>query len=290
MSSIIQRPTLIRGISQIIARYDAVFLDAWGVVHDGGALYKGVYACLEELRIANVPVIVISNAARRAYAAVEEITKLGVPESLLFGSITAGEMVWQGLKERTLPKIYLSDRYYYLGPQRSRVLVKDLELDLVSDIGEADVIINTGGSARLDTFADDAPLLQRAARRNLPMICANPDLVAIRNGVAGYSAGSFAAYYESLGATHVLWMGKPDKAIFHKALDLLPREKQQNVLVVGDAIRTDIAGANNANMDSLFIINGIHRPELQKSDDATLDAFISRQAYTPSYMMQRLTW
>ena len=37
--------------------------------------------------------------------------------------------------------------------------------------------------------------------------------------------------------------------------------KNENVLAIGDNIRTDIKGANNMKFDSLFITHGIHKDE-----------------------------
>ena len=38
-------------------------------------------------------------------------------------------------------------------------------------------------------------------------------------------------------------------------------------LAIGDNLRTDIKGANNLNIDSLFIYNGVHRNEIKNDEE-----------------------
>ena len=40
-------------------------------------------------------------------------------------------------------------------------------------------------------------------------------------------------------------------------------KKNEKVLAIGDNLRTDIKGANNLNIDCLFISNGVHRNEFK---------------------------
>ena len=43
--------------------------------------------------------------------------------------------------------------------------------------------------------------------------------------------------------------------------------KKEKVLAIGDNLRTDIKGANNLNIDCLFIFNGIHKNEFKDEND-----------------------
>jgi ribonucleotide monophosphatase NagD (HAD superfamily) len=69
----------------------------------------------------------------------------------------------------------------------------------------------------------------------------------------------------------VFWAGKPHLSAYetahHKAEALrdtnVPRNK---ALVIGDAIRTDLKGAQNFGCDALFVASGIHRHEAMDGD------------------------
>ena len=52
----------IRGLSQIQSKYDAFFIDLWGVIHNGVQLYPGAINVLENLNKLNKRYVLISNA------------------------------------------------------------------------------------------------------------------------------------------------------------------------------------------------------------------------------------
>ena len=55
---------LITGLSQVQSKYDAFFVDLWGVIHDGIQLYPGAIEVLENLNKLNKRFVLISNAPR----------------------------------------------------------------------------------------------------------------------------------------------------------------------------------------------------------------------------------
>ena len=74
--------------------------------------------------------------------------------------------------------------------------------------------------------------------------------------------GTLARWYEAMGGSARL-MGKPDPGIFNVAAQIVgadvPRER---ILVVGDSLVHDVAGAACAGMRSLFVAGGIHAAAL----------------------------
>jgi HAD superfamily hydrolase (TIGR01459 family) len=98
------------------------------------------------------------------------------------------------------------------------------------------------------------------------MICANPDLVVHRGHKLVYCAGALAEVYESLGG-ETIYAGKPHRPIYKAALERIAALRGAPVaparaLAIGDALRTDLAGAVAAGLDALFVADGIHRGEL----------------------------
>ena len=63
-------------------------------------------------------------------------------------------------------------------------------------------------------------------------------------------------FFENLGG-EVIYFGKPHKEIYKPLIN-----KNEKTLIIGDNLRTDIKGANNIGLDSIFIINGVHRKEV----------------------------
>lgn len=285
-----QDPKFINGLSAAAEQYSGLLIDAWGVIHDGACLYPGVAKCLSELRARSIPVVVISNAARRAQTVLDEIIKLGVPANTIDAVISSGEVFWQSVKNTKVGFQLSGQSVFYYGPDHSRGVLTDLGITLCEQISDADIILNTGCIGKVDTIDQDLPYLQEAVKKEIPMICINPDLVAIRHGIKGFSAGKVAEAYQALGASDVRWIGKPHKAIYDGALALLPEQARVRVLAVGDALRTDISGANNANIDSLFISSGIHNDELEVSCDEKMQQFFEEADMRPTYYCKGLMW
>jgi ribonucleotide monophosphatase NagD (HAD superfamily) len=125
------------------------------------------------------------------------------------------------------------------------------------------------------------------------MICANPDLVVVHGETLEYCAGAVAELYERLGGK-VVYHGKPHAPIYARARSMLGGAAPARVLCIGDSLRTDIAGANNAGLDSLLVIGGIHRAEFAGSDGAPdparIDAACKSAGARPTYIGAGLVW
>ena len=100
------------------------------------------------------------------------------------------------------------------------------------------------------------------------MHCANPDLTVIREGKTILCAGSLAKYYADKGG-QVKYFGKPFEYIYQHAIEEVNRNnnfkvKKSEILAIGDGLKTDILGASNFGIDSFFIMDGVHKNELNK--------------------------
>jgi len=58
------------------------------------------------------------------------------------------------------------------------------------------------------------------------------------------------------------------------------------ILAIGDSLHTDIAGATAANIDSLWVLGGIHTHATTTKEHATQEAV----GYCPLAMINELTW
>jgi HAD superfamily hydrolase (TIGR01459 family) len=253
---------IVAGIGEIAAAYDGLILDLWGVVHDGSQPYPGVIDALERLRRAQKPVVLLSNAPRRVAPIAERLTEIGVPGDLYRAIHSSGEEVWQHLSRRDEPfYAALGKSCYLIGPERDAGMMDGLDLVRAREVGEAEFILNTGPWGWDETTETYEPVLRAARSRELPMVCANADLVVIHRGRRVICAGALAERYEALGG-RVRWHGKPFPSVYEACLGLLGITDRERVLAVGDSLRTDIAGARRAGIDAVWIIGGIHAEEL----------------------------
>jgi HAD superfamily hydrolase (TIGR01459 family) len=284
----------IAGVREIAADYDGFVLDLWGVVHDGVSPYPGVAECLRALLDAGKRIALLSNAPRRAYDVVNRITAIGVPQGLYHAVMSSGEEAWQYLKERSDPFYAgLGRKCLHICSDRDLEIRVGLDLDYVESATAAEFILNTGPAGWDDTIADYAPILKAARERGLKMVCANPDLMVNHGEKLALCAGALAVHYEEIGG-EVRWHGKPYPSVYESTLRLLGIVDQRRVLAVGDSLRTDIAGANGAGIDSLLIAGqGIHLDEFAPTgtpDIARIEAAAAVAGVKPTMTAARFVW
>ena len=283
------------GFALLAERYDGFIVDLWGVMHDGVRAFPAAVACLERLRTAGKRSVILSNAPRRVWSIQERNAQLGIAPDLADAVLSSGEDAWRHLAER--PDAWyraLGTRCYHLGPERDFNMREGLDLSFVDELGEADFVLNTGALGTEDTVADYEDFLRTAKAHGLPMICANPDLEVMRGQAREICAGAIAARYEALGA-EVRYHGKPHAAIYTSCFGLLEGIPRARLAAIGDALRTDIAGANAAGIDGIFIMNGLQAGEL--GVDAAgyaaperLAAQCEAEGHTPAAALPMLRW
>lgn len=246
------------GFAALAGDYDGFIVDLWGVVHDGVTLYPGALDCLFRLRAAGKKVVFLSNAPRRPAGIAAALAGMGVTKAFYAGIMSSGEAVHLGLRDRTEEFAGLGRKLYHLGPPRDRDVFETLDYEEVFDPAGADFILNTGPDDILGPQDPELyrPVLEAGLRAKLPMVCANPDYEVIRDGRRIICAGYLAELYKADGGV-VIQRGKPDAAIYGPVLALLGTAKGRT-LAVGDSLRTDIAGAQNAGIDSCWVLSGIH--------------------------------
>jgi HAD superfamily hydrolase (TIGR01459 family) len=278
------------GIAALADEYDGFILDLWGVVHDGVRPYPGARDCLAALHAAGKRIVLLSNAPRRGDPVRRQLDRMGIDGTLYDGVMTSGEASYLLLRDRPDPwSQALGDKVYHLGPARDRNVVHGLALDVLDTPAGATCVLNTGPDDHTnptDPAAYDDELLACVAAR-LPMICANPDLEVIRGGVRVVCAGTLAQRYAAMGGD-VRNIGKPDPLIYGPVLDILQVPKPR-VLAVGDALRTDIAGAAAIGVDACWVLGGLHGEHLGE-DRAAIEAEARQAGLAPVAAVGSFVW
>jgi len=216
-----------------------------------------------------------------------------VPRDRYDEAMSSGEEAWQYLYRRDDPFYAgLGRRCLHICSDRDLEIRDGLGLTFVDDPDEADFILNTGPAEWDDTIETYAAVLATARSRGLPMVCANPDLVVIHGGKPALCAGALAEHYETIGG-RVRWHGKPYPSVYASCLDLLGIRDKRRLLAIGDSLRTDIAGAAAAGIDSLLVVGGIHAIEFAR--DGTLDlprieAALTETGTNPIAVATRFAW
>ncbi len=288
--------TFCSGLYELMDSYDGFIMDQWGVLHNGIHPYDGVLDTLNHLKHRKKQIVILSNSAKRSSDNIERLKKLGIKQSYLQAVVSAGEVTWQGLKEqKDAPFKNLGRKCYLISRPDDKSLLKDLDLELVSDVAEAQFILITSFDEAHTKIADLEVVFKKAVAKHIPAICANPDTVTVYGHERHVGPGAIAARYQELGgAAH--YIGKPHKMIFRYCLKLFDNVIPSRILVIGDSIQHDIAGGINVDLDTAFVTTGIHATAFKPGMPPEQKRKIMEQLSTgqggirPTWVLDGLIW
>lgn len=287
--------SILPGLRALAPNYQVLVCDIWGVIHNGRSAFDGVVDCLKAFRRDHGKVLLLSNAPRPSAPIREQLQGFGVPPDTYDTIVTSGDLTRKLLGERSKFGTY---RIHHVGPERDLTLFEGLDLARVA-IDDAQAIVCTGpfddNTEGPENYKDYWHL---ALDRNLPFLCANPDLVVQRGDQMVYCAGALAEDYQRRGGD-VTFLGKPHLPVYdfvagrlkELAGTSIPRQKW---LAIGDGLKTDILGATRAGIDALLITGGIHETELADPagtpDVRKIQSVLDERDLKAIGAMRRLVW
>ena len=297
-------PRLLSGLHALSHHYDVVLSDIWGVVHNGLAAYEEACAALMAFRQQGGTVVLITNAPRPCGPVSRQLAHLQVPSAAYDAIVTSGDVALSLMAARGIQPLF------HIGPERDLALLEELSrrVPVMPErvgLDKAEYVLCTGlthddkAPADFATSLLPAPIeamLAAMKLRNLPMICANPDIIVHVGDELYYCAGALGERYKALGG-QTTYSGKPYAPIYHEALRLAAQKRGQDtdlarVLAIGDAMHTDVAGAGLQGIDVLMVTGGIHREAMHAPagglDVALAEAFLQRETHQPTFIIDAL--
>lgn len=286
-------PQIIANAGPLLSRYDAIFCDVWGVMHNGRTAYAEAGDALARFRVEGGTVILVSNAPVPASGVERVLERTGVRRDAWDAIVSSGDITLRHVADKGYR------RMHWVGPSRRDYPLYIRLGEPKAPIAEADAIVCTGlRDDRNETVEHYHGMIEEGVALKLPFVCANPDLVVDVGSARLMCAGSIAAEYERRGG-EVFWAGKPHPAAYATAL-LAAGELRgaapelSRILAVGDAVRTDLAAAQGLGVDGLFVTAGIHNDTVMVEGeiDAEKLAALFAPAGTPPAIaaMPHLRW
>lgn len=282
-------------LAEIAARYQGFIIDQWGVLHDGGEPYPDAIECLTSLRASDKRIVLLSNSGKRAAHNGARLQEMGFGPHLFDAIVTSGEACWQALHDRSDPAIEaFGDRCFLWSRGEEEAHVEGLDIEVVTNAENADFLYLAGVKdyAELEPFIE---VLEIGAKRGIPLICANPDIVAIYpNGGRGMAPGGVARHYEQLGGK-ALYVGKPHRPVYDLCLKKLGEMPRDGILGIGDSLEHDIAGGNGIGIDTMLLTHGVHREAFARAKSETdnqgaLDGLEVKYQTRPRWVLPRFVW
>ncbi len=268
-------------VPELVARYEVILLDAYGVINDSGGALPSGRALLEEIARQERRFLVVTNDASRlpeTCAARYRSMGLGIDADSI---LTSGMLLAPYFAKRSLQ----GARCMVLGPADSAAYVAaaggevvPIDADSACDVL---VVADDAGYPFLPAIEDAmAAVMEQIERgQTVELILPNPDLIYPKApGRYGFTSGAVARLIElGLGRRYPerTWeftaLGKPHRPIFDEARR---RASTDSLLMIGDQLETDIAGASGAGVRSALITAGVSQWK-GDSDVATPDYLLS---------------
>ena len=276
----------IETLTDVAWAYDVIILDQWGVLHNGTMPYVGTIKTLKAVASTGHRLAVLSNSGKRALVNASRITQMGFPADLFETIMTSGEALWNDIKNARIP------HQVFFPIERSTGDAEEwatgLDISLTTDLKTAEAMLLMGlpdGSS----LAEWQMILERALNRQMTIYCSNPDMSSPRSeGKTVISPGALACDYHKQGGK-VVFYGKPYSPVFIAMQNAL-EAKPNRLLMVGDSLEHDIAGAHDVGWDSLLVVGGIHRDDFVGADSNQILTTMTREKNLPepTYMIELL--
>ena len=264
------------GLRSIINDYDILYIDLWGVVHNGIALHEKAIESLEEIDKAKKNYVLLTNAPRPIKTVKLFLEKMGMDKKVREKVYTSGEASLCYLK-----KNYLDKKFYHIGPPKDFDLFLEFKKNKNDKIDDSHYLLCTGLFENQDS---DLTYYKKLFEKHIDkkMICTNPDLIVDRGEKREFCAGSVAMTFEKMGG-EVVYFGKPFPEVYNQSIN----NKEKKILSIGDNLNTDIKGANLLNYDSLIISNGIHKDEIKREG---IDKVSKKYEVIVNFIQTELKW
>ncbi|MCO6186979.1 TIGR01459 family HAD-type hydrolase [Rhizobium sp. L1K21] len=277
----------IDNLSEVCGNYDLILCDVWGVLHNGIDAFPLAGEALSKARAGGTSVVLITNSPRPQDGVTAQLELIGVPSSAYDRIVTSGDVTRHLIAEGP-------DKVFLLGPERDMPLFDGLDVEVVG-AQEATSVVCTGFfDDETEQPEDYRDMLADFIARDVPLICANPDLIVERGHRLIPCAGAVAALYSQMGGETRI-AGKPHSPIYVEAMAVAQEVRgpvdKSRVLAIGDGMPTDVRGALDAGLDLLYISGGIHAGEYTvagKTDEQALTAYLAREKASPKWWMPRL--
>lgn len=255
----------VTSIKALQERYDGILFDAYGVLLQEHGAAPHAVDLIARLRSEHYPFAIVSNSASRS---VENAARFYASHGL---AIDPGCIVLSGASLRPYFEEHdlKGSRCVVLGGHDARHWVRTaggVPIEAASH-DSMDVLVVAEVEDGL-TLAHLETVLSRVCsaideHRDIHLVAPNPDLYYPKGGAAlGFAAGSIAdciervlqARYGNEHAPRFVRLGKPNPPMFVEACKRLGSRR---VVMVGDQIDTDIAGAQAAGLDSALVTFGL---------------------------------
>jgi glycerol-1-phosphatase len=241
---------------RLVDRYSAFLLDLDGVIYRGDEPVSGAAEAVAGLRAAGRRLVFLTNnSARTPEQVAEKLESVGVeasPGEVLTSAQATAPLVARWAREEGRPRTA-----FVIGERGVREALASEGIEVLDgDPAEAGfVVVGWDRGVDYEKLRMASVLVGRGAR----FVATNADAsYPAPGGELWPGAGALLAAVEAASRTRANVVGKPHGPLFDAAVE---RAGGRDVLMVGDRVETDVAGAHDAGLDAVLVLTGASGPE-----------------------------
>ena len=277
-----QKINLAPRLENILDNFDALLLDAFGVLNVGSSLVPGIIKTLEKARQKNITLLVVTNGASyNSSKKRDKLSSLGLEFSNdeIISSREVAE-IFLSFNQPKAPLGVLGNGGNYLNISNLNCVELEPDIEMFDKMNSFILL----GTLQWDTVWQE--ILFNSLKSNpRPLFVANPDLVAPHERKFSMEPAYYVSHLIKNGIHLPFWLGKPFPTIFELAItrvnELAGRHiPLSRIGMVGDTLHTDILGANNFGLKSILMTkHGLFK-------NTNVGRVIKKTDITPDYIVE----
>ena len=227
--------------------FDGVIFDLDGVLEYQGKVYPGANEVLNHLRQREIQIRILSNSTLKSrVSCTENLNKKGFT-------------VYQ---REVITASYATARYLgKLNPKSCWVMLKGEGLkefqNLRHDNEDPEYVVL--GDFRDDFTFENLNKALRLLHKGAKLVVMITEITDSSLGELELTVGAYGKMLEGAAGIKAIYIGKPNGYIFDITLNTMRNIARNRILMVGDKIRTDIAGAAKAGLKTALVKTGEFR-------------------------------
>ncbi|WP_235295917.1 HAD-IIA family hydrolase [Portibacter marinus] len=264
-------------------KYKAIFLDSFGVIKNAHGIIEGVVESVKHMRSLDKEIIILTNdSSRSPKELAANFHRLGLElvdeEDIISSGMMARAFLRNKIKKGTI--VYVGtpgSSFYVQGLGRPTVPINDLDIDQIEEVS-ALVFLDDEGF-EWQTHINKCVNLLRL--KSIPVIVANTDnTYPVSTREVNIATGAIARMVEKISKKKFIYFGKPDSQMFIYAYERLSKKirvERNEILMVGDTLRTDIMGGNKFGMSTALVLSG-------NTSETQMRTYIKSTGIIPNYI------
>ncbi len=255
----------------------AILLDVDGVLHVSMRPIPGAAETLAQLIAAGYHLCFVTNTTIFAQADLaQRLQELGLPvapQALLTAPVATAHYIRQHFPGK---------RCWVLTKGNTATDFAGIELvDTASE--DADVVVIGGAEEMLSYEAMNRAF--RMLMRGAAFLSMHRNLYWKTHTGLQLDSGAYIHALEIATGRHAVVLGKPDRAFFEQALQMLGVAAHESIMV-GDDIENDVAGAQRVGMRGILVCTGKYRANTPLPPHVQPDAILPSLSDLPAYLAQ----